>query len=292
MVGYPSEPYHREVEALRQGLRELGHVEGRTFAFEYRWAEQQFDRFPELAAELVGSKVDVIFATVAASVDAARRATTTIPIVMVVNDPVAIGFVATLARPGGSITGLSMMSPEVVGKQIEALKEVVPGTSRLAVLWNPTNPGHPYQVQQAEAVARTLGMRLQPLKAAAPEEVDNAFEAMTTEGAEAVLVLLDPILYRRRGQITELALQRGLPAMHTVKEEVEAGGLMAYGADLFDLYRRAATYVDKILKGAKPADLPVEQPTRFELVINLGTARALGIAIPPSILARADRVIE
>jgi putative ABC transport system substrate-binding protein len=292
LAGSRSDATQREVDELRQGLRELGYVEGQTITFEYRWAERQFERFPDLAAELVRSKVDVIVATVAAAVQAARQATKAIPIVMVVNDPVAAGFVSTLARPGGSITGLSMMSPEVVGKQVELLREVVPKISRLAVLWNPTNPGHPPQLRQAEVAARTLGMQLQPLKAQTASEIDRAFAAMTRERDDAFLVLLDPILYRRRGQITELAAKTRLPAMYATRQEVEAGGLMAYGANLLDLYRRAAIYVDKILKGAKPGDLPIEQPTKFEMTINVKTAKALGLTIPPSVLVRADLVIE
>jgi putative ABC transport system substrate-binding protein len=277
---------------LRQGLRELGHVEGRTIALEYRWAERKFERFPALAAELVRLKVDVIVATVAASVPAARQATTTTPIVAVVNDPVAAGFVTTVAQPRGNITGLSLMSPEVVGKQMELLKETVPKITRLAVLWNPTNPGHPPQLRHAEVAARALGIQLQPLPAQSASEIDKSFAAMTRERADAFLVLLDPIPVRERGPITALATKRRLPAMYGLRVEVEAGGLMAYGANLFDLYRRSAFYVDKILKGAKPADLPIEQATKFELIITLKTAKALGLTIPQSVLARADQVIE
>jgi putative ABC transport system substrate-binding protein len=237
-----SNPVLRGVDEIRQGLRELGYVEGQTIAIEYRWAEGKEERFPGLASELVHLKVDVIVATVAAAVRAAKHATKTIPIVMVVNDPVAAGFVATVARPGGNITGLSMMSPEVVGKH----------------------------------------------------EIDRAFAAMARERADALLVLLDPILARsrQREQIVDLAARSHLPAMYALRLHVEAGGLMAYGANIFDLYRRAAIYVDKILKGAKPGDLPIDQPTKFELVINLKTAKALGLTIPPSLLQRADEVIQ
>jgi putative ABC transport system substrate-binding protein len=243
--------------------------------------------------ELVRLEVDVVFAAVAAAVRAARHATK-IPIVTVVNDPVAAGFVASLARPGGNITGLSMMSPAVVGKQLELLRQVVPKISRVAVLANPANPGNAPQLRQAEGVARTLGMRLQPLEAHSPSEIDSAFAAMTRERAGALLVLLDPILARprQRERIAELAARSRLPAMYALRLHVEAGGLMAYGADIFDLYRRSAIYVDKILKGAKPGDLPIEQATKFEFVINLKTAKALGLTIPPSLLQRADQVME
>jgi ABC-type uncharacterized transport system substrate-binding protein len=280
--------------AFRKGLRELGYVEGQTIALEYRLAEGNEERFSILASELVHLKVDVIFATVAAAVRAAQHATKTIPIVTAVNDPVAAGFVASVARPGGNIAGLSMMSPEVVGKQLELLRQVVAKLSRVAVLSNPANPGSAPQLRQAEVVARALGMRLQPLGAHSPSEIDSAFAAMTRERAGALLVLLDPTLAARlqRARIAELAARSRLPAMYALRLHVDAGGLMAYGADIFDLYRRCAIYVDKILKGAKPADLPVEQPTKFELVINLKTAKALGLTIPPSLLQRADEVIE
>ena len=291
LAGSRSDMPQGELDAFRQGLRELGYMEGQTVTLEPRWSDRKFERFPDLAAELVRAKVDVIFASVAASARAARQATSTIPIVTVVNDPVAAGLVTTLARPGGNITGLSMMSPEVVGKQMELLREVVPKISRLAILWNPTNPGHPPQLQQAETTARILGMQLQPLKAQTPDEIDRAFAAMTRAHADAVLVLLDPILLRRRAQIAELEAKSRLPTVHGARQAVEASSLMAYGADLLDLYKRAAVHVDKIIKGAKPEDLPIEQPTKFELAINLKTAKALGLTIPPSVLVRADLVI-
>jgi ABC-type uncharacterized transport system substrate-binding protein len=281
-------------DAFRQGLRELGYVEGQTIALEYRWAEGKEERFPGLASELVHLRVDVIFAAVAAAAQAAKTATKTIPIVTAVNDPIAAGFVASVARPGGNITGLSMMSPEVVGKQLELLRQVVPKISRVAVLANPANPGSAPQLRQAEVAAKTLGMRLQPLEARSLSEIDSAFVAMARERAEGLLVLLDPTLGGRlqRERIAELAARNRLPAMYALRLHVDAGGLMAYGADIFDLYRRAAIYVDKILKGAKPGDLPIEQATKFELVINLKTAKALGVTIPPSLLQRADQVIE
>jgi ABC-type uncharacterized transport system substrate-binding protein len=281
-------------DAFRQGLRDLGYVEGQTIALEYYWAEGKEERFPGLASELVHLRVDVIFAAVAAAAQAAKTATKTIPIVTAVNDPIAAGFVASVARPGGNITGLSMMSPEVVGKQLELLRQVVPKISRVAVLANPANPGSAPQLRQAEVAAKTLGMRLQPLEARSLSEIDSAFVAMARERAEGLLVLLDPTLGGRlqRERIAELAARNRLPAMYALRLHVDAGGLMAYGSDIFDLYRRAAIYVDKILKGAKPGDLPIEQATKFELVINLKTAKALGLTIPQSLLQRADQVIE
>jgi putative ABC transport system substrate-binding protein len=280
--------------AFRQGLRELGYVEGQTIGLEYRLAAGKEERFTDLVSELVHLKVDVIFATVAAAVRAAQRATKTIPIVTVVNDPVAAGFVASVARPGGNITGLSMMSPEVVSKQLELLRQVLPKISRVAVLANPVNPGSAPQLRRAAGVAAELGMRLQSLEARSLSEIDSAFVAMTRERADALLVLLDPTFGQPapRERIAQLAARSRLPAMYALRLHVDAGGLMAYGADIFDLYRRTAVYVDKILKGAKPADLPIEQPTKFDLVINLKTAKALGLTIPPSLLQRADQVIE
>src|SRR5262252_7564628 len=281
-------------DPFREALRELGYVDGRTIAIEYRSAEGKEERFPALASELFHLRVDVIFATVAAAVRAAQRATTSIPIVAVVNDPVGAGFVASVARPGGNVTGLSMMSPEVVGKQLELLRQVVPKVSRVAVLANPANPGSAPQLRHAEVAAKALGMRLQYLEARSPSEINSAFAAITKECAGALIVLLDPTLARRaqRERIAELAARSRLPTMFALKLHVDAGGLMSYGADIFYLYRRTAIYVDKILKGAKPADLPVEQPTKFELIINLKTAKAIGLTIPPSLLARADEVIQ
>ncbi len=292
LLGSRSDPIQLVARAFQQGLRELGYVEGQSIAIEYRWAESQDERLPDLAAELVRLRVDVIVATIAVAVQAAKHATKAIPIVMVVNDPVAAGFVASVARPGGNITGLSMMMTEVVGKQLEMLREVVPKISRVAVLGNPANPGSAPQLRAAEMAARALGVRLQPLEARDPSEIDRAFAAMTRERAGAFLVLLDPMLGAQRERIADLAARSHLPAMYALRLHVEAGGLMAYGANIFDLYRRMAIDVDKILKGAKPGDLPVEQPTKFELVINLKTAKALGLTIPQSLLGRADEVIQ
>jgi putative ABC transport system substrate-binding protein len=281
------------LEAFLQGLRELGYVDGQTVAIEFRFAEGKPVGLAALAAELVRLKVDVIVATAQAATEAAKRATGTIPIVFaVVGDPVAVGLVASLARPGGNITGLASVAPEVVGKQLELLKEVAPRISRVAILQNPGNPGHPVVLRQAEAAARALGMQLDVFHARTPGEIDAAFAAMRSQRAGGVLVARDALVLAQRAQIAALAAKARLPAMYGFRENAEAGGLMAYGANVSAMYRRAATYVDKILKGAKPADLPVEQPTTFELVINLKTANALGLTIPPSLLARADQVIQ
>jgi putative ABC transport system substrate-binding protein len=283
----------RWLEAFRQGLRELGYVEGQNIAIESRWTEGKDDRLPALAADLVRSKVDVIVAETGAATRAAQQATRTIPIVMsLVNDPVGSGLVASLARPGGNVTGLTIMSPDLVGKQLELLKEVVPKVSRVALLRHPDNPASAAQLREAEAAAQALGLRLQTLEARSPQEIDGAFAAMTRERAGALLVIPDTLFWSQRRQIVELAVKRRLPSMRMGEAYAEAGGLMSYGPSYLDLERRAATFVDKILKGANPADLPVAQPTKFELVINLKTANQLGLKIPPNVLARANRVIR
>lgn len=283
---------HR-LDAFRQGLRELGYVEGQTIALEVRSAEGKRERLPALAAELVRLSVDVIVTATVPGIQAAQQATKTIPIVMaVVADPVATGFVASLARPGGNISGLSMMAPEVVGKRLELLKEAIPRVSRVGVLWNPANPAAALSLSETEAAARALGVRLQLLEVRSPEELDGAFGAAARDRAGALIVLPDPMFLTHRTRIADLAAKSRLPAIYYARDYVEAGGLMAYGANLADLYRRAAYFVDRILKGAKPAELPVEQPTKFELVINLKTARALGLAIPQSVLMRTDQVIQ
>jgi len=281
------------LDAFREGLRELGYVEGRNIAIASRWAEGKYDRLPGLAAQLVDLKVDIIVATAVPAIRAAKEATRTIPIIMaVVVDPMATGLVASLALPGENITGLSSIAPEVTGKQLEMLKEVVPKASLVAVLWNPANAGNAPQVRQAQNAARALGVRLQPLEARGPSEIDSAFATMTSEQAGAVIVLVDAMFLDHRTQIADLAARRRLPAVYGLSDHAEAGGLMAYGPNRLAIVRRAATYVDKILKGAKPGDLPIEQPTRFALVINPKTAKALGLTIPPSLLQRADQVIE
>jgi putative ABC transport system substrate-binding protein len=294
LAGSHSDPQRqRLLEAFRQGLRELGYVEGQNIAIESRWAEGKDDRFPALAADLVRSKVDVIVAQSGAATQAAQQATRTIPIVMSLsNDPVGSGLVASLARHGGNVTGLTIMVPDLTGKQFQLLKEVVPKVSRVALLTNPANPASAPFLREAEAVARALGVRLQTLETRNPQEIDSAFAAMTKERAGALLILPDQIFVSQRRQIAELATKRRLPSVYGVGEYAEAGGLMAYGVNHIDLVRRAATYVDKILKGAKLADLPVAQPTKFELVINLRTAKAIGLTIPPSLLQRADQIID
>ena len=283
----------RRFEAFRQGLRDLGYVEGRNVALEPRWAEGKYDRYPALAADLVRLKVHVIVAVGGRATQVAQQATRTIPIVMsAVNDPVGSRLVASLARPGGNVTGITVMAPDLVGKQFELLREVVPKVSRVALLLNPDNPASGEQLREAEAAARVVNVRLQPLQAKMPQEIDSAFAAMARERAGALVVLADAILYNQRKQIADLAAKSRLPSASPMQDYAEAGGLTAYGADLLDLERRSATFVDKILKGAKPADLPVEQPTKFGLIVNLRTAQALGLSIPPSVLARAAEVIQ
>ena len=290
----PSDPRtQRFREAFRQGLLALGWVEGQNIAIEYRWAEERTERLADLASELVSLKVDVIVAATTPAIQPMKQATRTIPIVMAVAaDPVATGFVANIARPGGNITGLSMMAPGLLGKQMQLLKEVVPKISRVALLWNPANVSNTPQLPHVQDAARALAVRLQPLEARGPGDIDSAFVAMTRERAGAVIVLVDSMFVAHRTRIAGLAAKSRLPAVYGLTDHAEAGGLMAYGPNVADLYRRAAAYVDKILKGAKPADLPVEEPTKFELVINLKTAKALGLTIPPSVLVRSDQVIE
>ena len=280
-------------EAFRQGLIELGYVEGRNIAIERRFAEGQWDRLPDLAAELVRLKVDVIVAGPTPSIRAVQQATRTIPIVMAISgDPVGTGFVASLAHPGVNITGLSVMTSELVGKQLALLKEVVPNVSLVAVLWNPANPLGAPQLREAKVAAQALAVQLQVLEVRAPTKFDGAFAAMTRARAGALLILPDAIFSVNRSRLADLATKSRVPAMYGWREFAEAGGLMSYGPHYADLFRRAATYVDKILKGAKPADLPVEQPSKFELVVNLKTAKTLGLTIPASLLLRADSVVE
>jgi len=292
--GAPSDPARlRRFEAFRQGLRGRGYVEGQNIVVESRWAEGNYDRYPALAADLVRSKVNVIVAVGGAATQAVQRSTKTIPIVMsVVLDPVGSQLVTSLSRPEGNITGLSLMAPDIVGKQLQVLREAAPSVSRVAVLWNPANPGSAPQLREAEAMGRTLKVQLQVLEARGPKEIDSAFNAMTRERAGAVLILADAIFTNQRKQIAELSLKRRLPSVYGVSEYAKAGGLLEYSVDHLYLEERAAIYVDKILKGAKPGELPVEQPTKFDLVINLKTAKALGLTLPPSLLARADQVIE
>ena len=279
--------------AFRESLRELGYVEGQNIKIESRWAEGNYDRLPSLAADLVRLKVDVIVTYGTPASQAAKRATGTIPIVMAaIIDPVASGLVTSIARPGGNLTGQSMMSPDLVAKQLEILKEVVPKVSRVALLHNPANPGDAPQVRHAQDAAGALGVRLQPLGARGPAEIDSAFAAMTNEQASAVIVVVDAVLQENRTRITDLAARHRLPAVYGLSEYAAVGGFLAYGPNRLDMFRHAVTYVDKILKGAKPGDLPIEQPQKFELIVNLRTAKALGLTIPQGLLLRADQVIE
>ena len=283
-------------EAFRQGLRDLGYVEGRNVVIEYRDAEGKVERLPALAAELVALKVDVIVAPGPPHALAAKRVTRTIPIVFATAaDAVGSGLVTSLARPGGNVTGLSFAGSELVGKCLELLKEAVPGVSRVAVLWQPGYQNERTEkdlLKGAEVAARALGVRLQVVEARGPADFDRAFSDMTRARAGALTVLASSTFLNERRRLVDLAAKNHLPAVYVSRDFVDAGGLMSYGPNLPDLLRRAATYVDKILKGAKPADLPVEQPTKFELVINLKTAKVIGLTIPPSLLQRADQVIE
>ena len=286
-------PATSRAEAFRQGLRELGYVEGKNIVIEWRFAEGKADRLPGLAAELVRLKVDVIVTSGPAPTRAAKEATSTIPIVMAQDpDPVGTGFVASLARPGGNITGLSNLRPELSGKRLELLREVVPRLTRVAVLYNPGNPVSGPELKETELAARALGVQLQYLNVLSPKDIETVFRAASKGRADAVLVLASPFLLSHRTQIADLAAKSRLPAIYYSTEFVEDGGLMSYGVSFTDLYRRAATYVDKILKGAKPADLPVEQPTKFEFIVNLKAAKQIGLTIPPNVLARADKVIR
>jgi putative ABC transport system substrate-binding protein len=282
------------VEAFRQGLRELGYVEGKTVTLEVRYGEARAERLPELARELMALKVDVIVASTDVAIAAVKRETQTIPIVMAVSsDPVSTGFVASLAHPGGNVTGSSFRSPELSGKRLELLREVVPGLSRVAFLWNPDVRGAVLDYKETEDAARSLGLQLQSLEVVRAEDFDRAFSAITKERPLALIVPApNPVAFANRGQIASFAQKSRLPSMYGQDEYVGAGGLMSYGPSAPQMHRRAAMYVDKILKGTKPADLPVEQPTKFELLINLKTAKQIGLTIPPNVLARADKVIK
>jgi putative ABC transport system substrate-binding protein len=282
------------IEAFREGLRDLGYTEGQTIKLEYRWAEGRFEKLPELATDLVRSKVDVIVAAVTQASLAAKQASNTTPVVMIaVSDPVGAGLVKSFAQPGTNVTGTSSMTAEIVGKQLELIKEVFPGISRVAALWNPANPVfQAAQVQETDLAARALGIRLKFIEARDEKEIDRGFGSMAKESLRAVVVLGDPVFISHRKRIAELAAKHRLPAISGTWDHVEAGGLAAYGPNFADMYRRTAFYVDRILKGARPADLPVEQPTKFELVINLIAAKQIGLTIPPHVLARADRVIR
>jgi len=280
-------------DAFRNGLRELGYVEGQNLELERRYASGSVERLGPLAAELVKLNVDVIVAGSTQAIDAAKRATKTIPIVFPVTfDPVASGFVASLARPGGNLTGLTTVNPDVAAKRLELIKEVVPQISRIAVLRSPTNSASVVALKETQSGAKRFGMRLQSVEARSPQELEDAFRVASTNRAGAIVVIIDTMFVAERKRIAELGIKYRLPEIFDVRDFVEAGGLLSYGADIADLFRRSATYVDKILKGANPAALPVQQPTKFELAINLKTAKSLGVSIPESLLFRADKVIR
>jgi putative tryptophan/tyrosine transport system substrate-binding protein len=280
-------------QAFRQALRDIGYIAGKNITIEWRYAERKPDRLPELAAELVRLKVDIIVTGGPTTTRAAKGATSTIPIVMTQDtDPVGNGFVASLARPGGNITGLSTLAPEISGKQLELLKEIVPKLSRVAVIGTSSNPGNAQALKQTELAAEAFGVKLEYLDVIGASDIETVFRAASSGRANAVLALGSPVLNSHRTQLIELAAKSRLPTICPWPEIVEEGGLMTYGVSYNDLHRRAAIYVDKILKGARPGDLPVEQPAKFELLINLKAAKQIGLTIPPSVLARADRVIK
>jgi putative ABC transport system substrate-binding protein len=280
-------------DALLDGLRGRGYIEGRNILFERRFSEGKAERFPEFAAEMVRLKADIIIVTTTPAAFAAKNATQTIPIIIpTALDPVGTGLVASLARPGGNITGLSSLAPELSGKRLELLKEVVPGMTRVAVLWNPANPANASVWKETQAAARALGLQLQSQEVRGPQDIEGAFALTAQARPDALLVLSDSLINMHRQQIAEFVTQKHLPSVFASTEGVMAGGLMSYGPSLPDRYRRTAYYVDRILKGAKPADLPVEQPIKFEFIINLKAAKQIGLTIPPNVLARADKVIR
>ena len=290
----PSESFIADlVQVFRQGLRELGWVEGRTVAIESRYAEGQVDRLPRLAAELVALQVDVIVTADSTAINAAARATTTIPIVFAAaGDPVAAGHVSSLARPGGNITGLSLLATELSPKRLQFLKEAAPRATRLAILFNPQDPSMVLRVQEAQAAAQALGMATVPLPVRAPGDFEGAFAVMTREHADCLLTVVDGLTIRNSKSIVDFAAANRIPAVYEIRDFVERGGLLSYGPKPRENYRRAAAYVDKLLRGAKAAELPIEQPTQFELVVNLRTAKGLGLALPPALMLRVDQVIE
>jgi putative ABC transport system substrate-binding protein len=286
-------PYEPIIDALRQGLRELGWVEGHNVTFEFRWAEGELERLPALATALARLEVDVLVTQGTPAAIAAKHATQTLPIIFVqVGDPLGSGLITSLARPGGNLTGLSLLAFELDAKRLEMLKEAVPKASRVAVLWHPDFSPHVEGLRGLKSAAQALGVELQPVAFRHPQDFEAGFAAMRQGGADALLVMGHPMTFNGAPHLAELAVRGRLPAIALYREFAQAGGLMAYGASIAHLYRRAASYVDKILKGAKPADLPVEQPTTFELIINLKAAQALGITIPPSLLVLADEVFQ
>jgi putative ABC transport system substrate-binding protein len=284
---------HHHLEAFRHGLHEHGYVEGEHFTIESRYAEGNPDRLPGLAAELVNLPVAVIVTSGAQAIQAVKQATSTIPVVFAASsDPVEMGFVTSLARSGGNLTGLSLMAPELSGKRLELLKETVPELAHVAVLVNPANPNNAEQLRETQRAAQALQVQLHLVEVRSPQEIDHAFSALRSVPVGALLVLMDPLFLSQRARLVELTVTSRLPAMYALREDAEAGALMAYGPSFPDLFRRAATYTAKILKGAKPADLPVEQPMKYELVLNLKTARALGLTFPPHLLVWANKVIQ
>jgi ABC-type uncharacterized transport system substrate-binding protein len=281
------------LEALREGLRELGYVEGQNLTLEIRWAEGRPELLPGLAAELLGTQPDVLVTSGSEAILTLKRSTDAVPIVMAtVIDPVALGVAGSLARPGGNLTGLAIVSLELTSKRLQLLKEAVPPLSRVAVLWNPANPGNALQLKEIETAAPTLGLRWHAVAVPRPDAVSSAFKEIAGAQANGILVLEDSMLVGQRARIVESVARARLPAIYAFRQFVAAGGLMSYGPDIPESFRRAATYVDRILKGASPADLPVEQPTKFELVVNLRTARVLGLTIPQGVLLRADEVVR
>jgi putative tryptophan/tyrosine transport system substrate-binding protein len=288
----PVSPPPAYLAAFRDGLRERGYVEGQSLSIDVRWPSGPFEQNPGVAAQLVHA-VDIIVAWSTPALMAARGATSTIPIVAVsISDPVGTGFVASLARPGGNVTGLTAINPDLSAKVVELLREIVPGMKHVGVVFNPANPGSAVQMRGAEEAARALGLQFEVVAARTPEEFARAFAQLSAHGAQGVLLLADPSLIEHRARIAELARNTRLPTAFQRRESVEAGGLLAYGANNNDQFRQAAFYVDRILKGAKPGDLPVQQPVKFELVVNLKTAKAIGLDVPPTLLTRADEVIE
>ena len=288
-IGGRDQPH---LEAFKQGLREHGYSEGKNIILEYRYAEGQYDRLPDLAKEFVREKVDVIVTTSSVSAQAARKATRTIPIVMTTGSPVEQGLAESLARPGGNVTGLSVLVSDLSGKRVELLKEAFPKVTRVLTLWSPRSSEAVIGLKETQEAAQALAVKLHPVKVQTAEDIEKVFAEVPKANVNAVLVVLSPQVTLQSKRIVELALKQRLPGMYPTRQFAEEGGLMAYGPLIGDLYRRAATYVDKILKGAKPADLPIEQPTKFELVINLKTAKQIGLTIPANVLARADKVIK
>src|SRR5450759_3078201 len=281
------------VDAFREGLRELGYEEGRNIVIEYRWADGKYERFPMLVAELVAAKVDVIVTAGTPAALAVKKATTSVPLVMVaVGDPVGTGLVPSLARPGGNLTGLSSIAPDLEGKRLDLLREIVPTLSYVAMFFNSLNPFHVASMQQARAAAQAMGIKLQQHDIRKSEDLDGAFAAIRKERPDGLLILADRVFLHNRQRMMEFTNEQRLPNVNAYKELIEAGGLMSYGPSYEDMHKRAAIYVDKILKGAKPADLPIEQPTKFTFIINLKAAKALGLTVPPTLLSFADKVIE